>query len=206
MLLSIQPYKLASLVPCDTYKSILYFNFILFRALKSSLKELIHLHSWEQMSAYWKSDILTDILPIKKGQPRIVCGVMLDPVQFLPLYLDRFLTRREMEGNPLSPGHYSVEFKVYSQSELSPLAKAKCNKTFFNLFWSQNCSLEVKMLPKTPILTYLIRLENDLLHIVFRGLHDEDHVDVLLDVQHVNIEGTHTDMGVYGTVFTSGFQ
>jgi hypothetical protein len=106
------PYK--SMVPCDTYKSILYFNWILFRALKSSLKELIHLHSWEQMSAYWKSDILTDILPIKKGQPRIVCGVMLDPVQFLPLYLERFLIRREMEGHPLSPGHYSVEFKVES--------------------------------------------------------------------------------------------
>ena len=87
------------------------------RSLKSSLKDLIVLPSWEKMSHFWKLHILADIKSLWRdieGEDRQFCGVCLDPVQFLPLYLKRFLERLNLEGHLPDAGNYRVEFKVGS--------------------------------------------------------------------------------------------
>ena len=67
------------------------------------------------MSSYWKEEILTEIHTISKTTEdgmRLVIGVLLNPKEFLPLYLRRFLKRREMEGDLPAAGNYRIEFKV----------------------------------------------------------------------------------------------
>ena len=82
------------------------------RKIKSSLKKLITLPSWEIMAEYWKDEILTDFNFAWKNDPREFCGVLVDPADFIPLYLGRFLARKEMEGKLPAPGKFAVEFKV----------------------------------------------------------------------------------------------
>ena len=43
---------------------------------------------------------------------RELSGVMMDPREFLPLYLRRFLHRRELEGDLPVAGNYEIEVKV----------------------------------------------------------------------------------------------
>ena len=82
------------------------------RALKSSLKDLMTLPPWEVLSNYWKLNILTEIHPVWKKDPRYLCGVLLDPVEFFPCVMTRFLMRMEREGTPLAPGNYAAEKKL----------------------------------------------------------------------------------------------
>ena len=55
---------------------------------------------------------MTDILPVWNGEPRMLCGVLVDPKKFIPQYLYRFLLLQEWNGNPVPPGSYSIELKV----------------------------------------------------------------------------------------------
>ena len=89
-------------------------SFNLFRALKASLKDLIILPSWYALSNYWKTEVLTEIIPIWKDNPRQLCGALLDPAKFIPLYVTRFLMKQEKVGAPLSPGNYVIDVKVGS--------------------------------------------------------------------------------------------
>ena len=93
------------------------------RKIKFSLKKVITLPSWEIMAEYWKEEMLPDFNFAWKKDPREFCGVLMDPAEFIPLYLGRFLSRKEMEGKLPAPGKFAVEFKVkFSvQSECFPL-------------------------------------------------------------------------------------
>ena len=68
--------------------------------------------SWEAISDYWKREIMTEIHPVWKKEPRQLCGVILDPAQFFPSCMKRFLMKQERVGAPLAPGNYSIELKV----------------------------------------------------------------------------------------------
>ena len=85
------------------------------RNMKTSLKDLVDLPAWENMSAYWKKEILTNIYPTWRGEPRVLCGAVLDPKEFLPSYLARMLMRKDMEGKLPPEGYYKVQFKVISK-------------------------------------------------------------------------------------------
>ena len=61
---------------------------------------------------YWRDKIIPDFSIIWRADPRELCGVLMDPVLFLPLYLARFLERRELEGDLPVPGSYVIELKV----------------------------------------------------------------------------------------------
>ena len=87
-------------------------QFFSLRSMKSSLKDLITLPSWENLSEYWKAQILAPILPIWKGEPRGLCGVMVDPATFIPQYVRRFLCRMELDGCLPVPGNYKIILKV----------------------------------------------------------------------------------------------
>ena len=79
------------------------------------MRELVVLPAWEAMSRVWKIEILAEIQPIWRdveGQERQFCGVLMDPRKFLPMYMERFLRRRELDGNLPVAGNYEVEFKV----------------------------------------------------------------------------------------------
>ena len=86
--------------------------FAILRSVKCSLKQVINLQSWEKMSTYWKTEILTEVRFVWRKEPREVCGVIMDPVEFIHQYMMRYLARRELEGDPLAPGYYDVEYKV----------------------------------------------------------------------------------------------
>ena len=64
------------------------------------------------MANYWKREIISDYNFVWREDPRELCGVMMDPVHFIPLYLKRFLGRRELEGKLPVPGTYAIELKV----------------------------------------------------------------------------------------------
>ena len=82
------------------------------------MKDLLVTPSWETLSAHWKKEILTEIIHVWKDDPRQstnlrqMCGVLLDPKDFFPKYMTRFLMRMEKEGNPVPPGSFDVEAKV----------------------------------------------------------------------------------------------
>ena len=82
------------------------------RTIKSSLKELVTLPSWEILSKFGKENIVVDLQFLWKGDPRILCGVTMDPFKFIPLYLRRFVERRDMEGDLPPSGHYKIKIKV----------------------------------------------------------------------------------------------
>ena len=46
---------------------------------------------------------------------RQFCGLVMDPREFFPVYLQRFLRRMELEGDLPIAGNYEVEFKVTIQ-------------------------------------------------------------------------------------------
>ena len=105
---------------CITFNII----FVFCRSLKCSTKELWTLPAWETMSGYWKELIMTEIHTISKTTEdgiRLLIGVLLDPREFLPLYMKRFIERREMEGEFLVPGNYQIEFKVICNKENCPV-------------------------------------------------------------------------------------
>ena len=79
------------------------------------MNKKVELPSWDSMAKYWKSEILSDPHFVRRDapNPREICGVVLDPAIFIPMYMKRFLTRMEMEGKLPVPGTYSVEFKVF---------------------------------------------------------------------------------------------
>ena len=83
-----------------------------YRKIKSSLKDLIYLPPWEDLSCYWKREILTSCRYVWKDEPRVLCGIMLDPREFLPNYIRRMLHRKQMDGNVPEPGYYDIQFKV----------------------------------------------------------------------------------------------
>ena len=68
------------------------------------------------MAKYWKTEILPEVTYLWKNNPREVCGVTVDPVVFLSMYMKRFLYRMNQEGMLPVPGTYSVEFKVFKIS------------------------------------------------------------------------------------------
>ena len=78
------------------------------------MNKKVGLPAWESMVKYWKSEILPEpnFVWREAPNPREICGVVLDPVLFIPMYMRRFLARMEMEGKLPVPGTYSVEFKV----------------------------------------------------------------------------------------------
>ena len=81
--------------------------------MKSSLKDITNLPSWDTMSKHWKANILSKFEFVwTEEETRNFCGVMMDPVEFLPLYMRRFLGRRELEDNVPVPGTYYAQFKV----------------------------------------------------------------------------------------------
>ena len=82
------------------------------RAIKSSFKELMTLPAFEILSKNWKDDILTEFNFIWKGEDRELCGVAMDPVEFIKQYMVRFLGRREMEGHLPEPGNYQIQLKA----------------------------------------------------------------------------------------------
>ena len=85
-----------------------------YRAVKSSLKELVTFPSWEVLSNYWKENILVEPEFLWKGEPRQLCGVVMDPFKFIPMYLVRFLERRSMEDDLPQAGNYKIKMKVGS--------------------------------------------------------------------------------------------
>ena len=88
------------------------------------MRELVVLPAWEAMSRVWKIEILAEIKPIWRdveGQERQFCGVLMDPRKFLPMYMERFLRRRELDGNLPVAGNYEVEFKVTDENDILPL-------------------------------------------------------------------------------------
>ena len=89
-----------------------YFILPNFRSIKTSVKDMITLPAWEKLSTYWKDEMLVKILPIMKGEPRIMCGAMMDPFTFIPQYVRRFLCRMDLEGHLPAPGNYKIELKV----------------------------------------------------------------------------------------------
>ena len=89
---------------------ILNLNFL--RIIKCSFKDLVTFPSWEVLSQYWKKNMLVDLQFLYKGDPRRLCGVTMDPFTFIPLYLKRFIERKEMEGYLLPSGHYKIIIKV----------------------------------------------------------------------------------------------
>ena len=82
------------------------------RTFKTSVKDLMTVPSWEVITDYWKKEIMTEIHLVWKKDPRQLCGVILDPVQFIPCCMKRFLMRQDRGGTPLAPGNYSIELKV----------------------------------------------------------------------------------------------
>ena len=83
-----------------------------FRSIKCSLKELVTFPSWEVLSKFWKEYILSEIRFLWNGNPGRLSGVVMDPIKFIPLYLKRFLMRREMEGHLPPAGNYEIKIKV----------------------------------------------------------------------------------------------
>ena len=69
------------------------------------------------MSSYWKSEIISPFRLVWSAEEDLsdICGVMMDPVEFIPLYLKRTLMRLEMEESLPPSGTYVVEFKVCSK-------------------------------------------------------------------------------------------
>ena len=83
------------------------------RSIKASLKELVTLPAWAAMAQYWKKEIIVEFHYLwKKGEPRQLCGVAMDPAKFIPKYLGRFLERRHMEGDLPPAGNYKIKIKV----------------------------------------------------------------------------------------------
>ena len=83
------------------------------RKFKASLKDFVFLESFETLSLYWKQNIMCPIRNIYQEEKRdIMCGVCINPVEFIPHYLKRFLIKQEKLGNPLVAGHYKVVFKA----------------------------------------------------------------------------------------------
>ena len=68
--------------------------------------------SFEELSKYWKSDILVKAHPLYEKDTDIVNGMYYDPVEYIPRHMERWLERMELEGRPLPPGFYKVKFKV----------------------------------------------------------------------------------------------
>ena len=85
-----------------------------FRTFETSVKDLLLVPSWETLSRYWKEEILTEVHSVWKKDPRELCGVLLDPKEFFPSVMLRFLMARELEGHPLAPGVYSILKKLGS--------------------------------------------------------------------------------------------
>ena len=83
-----------------------------FRSIKSSFKDHVTLPAWDALFKNWRNKILTEFGYIWKGETRELCGVAMDPVQFIKNYLLRFLSRRKMEGDLPHPGHYKIKIKV----------------------------------------------------------------------------------------------
>ena len=82
------------------------------RTIKKSLKDHVTLPPFDALSRNWKEEILTEIKYIwRDGE---LCGVAMDPCQFIKNYLRRFLLRRRLEGEGPVPGNYKVKFKVGS--------------------------------------------------------------------------------------------
>ena len=84
---------------------LLHYNFYLARAL-SPLWRICHPGKFSQsiVHAVWKN------------VPRQLCGVLLDPVEFYPCYMTRFLMMVELAGTPLAPGNYFTESKLGSDA------------------------------------------------------------------------------------------
>ena len=80
--------------------------------MKCSLKDLVILPAWERMSGYWKNNILPEFQSVWKGDPRELCGAVMDPVKFFPIYFERFLVRRDLEGDLPAPGNYKAKMVV----------------------------------------------------------------------------------------------
>ena len=99
-------------IPVDVRMAVktIFYKLIL-RKLKSSLKDTVILDSHTSLSSYWKDMIITSIKPIFNNN--IQCGVVFDPMEFIPKYILRFLKRQEMEGNVIPPGNYEVTMKVF---------------------------------------------------------------------------------------------
>ena len=87
---------------------------IIIRSIKSSLKQLVILPPWEALSRNWKAEILTPFKYLWKGEERELCGVAMDPCQFIKQYLSRFLLRRKMEDDLPVPGNYKIKIKASS--------------------------------------------------------------------------------------------
>ena len=84
-----------------------------YRKLKTSLKKEVYLLPHTKLSDYWKEHIITRIsFMYKDKDKKTPVGVVFNPEEFIPQYLERFLLRQELEGKPLPPGHYEVLFKV----------------------------------------------------------------------------------------------
>ena len=76
------------------------------------------------MSEYWKGNIVTEFHHVKTYEdPRVLCGVLMDPKDFLPNYLRRMLVRWHIEGNLPPPGYYRVQFKVPFRERFKELGK-----------------------------------------------------------------------------------
>ena len=88
------------------------------RKIKSSFKDLVHLLPWESLSRYWKEEILAKFCYVwrKEGQVKALCGILMDPEDFLPKYVRRMLARHDMEGCLPDPGYYQIVFKVHIKS------------------------------------------------------------------------------------------
>ena len=78
------------------------------------------------MAKYWKTEILPELKYLYKDGSREVCGVTVDPVVFLSMYMKRFLYRMDQEGILPVPGTYSIEFKVFMAKEMGNLEKQSC--------------------------------------------------------------------------------
>ena len=85
---------------------------LIFRSIKCSYKDLVTFPAWELLSQYWKDEILVEFKYLWKGEPRELCGVVMDPAKFIPKYLERFLERRRMEGDLPPPGNYEIKIKA----------------------------------------------------------------------------------------------
>ena len=69
--------------------------------------------SFEDLSQYWKANILVESLPLFDKDTGGQIGRYLDPKEFIPLHMTRWLQRMEMEGKLPPPGNYHMKGKVW---------------------------------------------------------------------------------------------
>ena len=55
----------------------------------------------------------------KEGGNKTLCGILMDPSEFLPKYVSRLLARQEMEGCLPAPGFYKIMFKVCERVKIN---------------------------------------------------------------------------------------